>query len=249
MIDQVRFAKAGKRWKRFSATIERIKPSAIAGPILDLGSGAGYFVFHALSAGRNSWGVDISSRKNRAYRDAITETGAPDHWRSHCLRANGENLPFDTGQFSAVNTWYVLEHLDNLERVLRETSRVMSSGGVLIAVAQDGRLDWEGHCKIPWIPFLPKELAAVWIKEFEGDASKREGVNDITEPQVSAILETFGFEILLRGPKPRKCFPQHWCLRDEKDVRDAARRLKVEYERGLWSPPEESLIIHAVKSP
>lgn len=40
---------------------------------------------------------------------------------------DGENLPFDDNFFDAIHTMDVLEHIDDLDTVLKEATRVLRS--------------------------------------------------------------------------------------------------------------------------
>jgi 2-polyprenyl-6-hydroxyphenyl methylase/3-demethylubiquinone-9 3-methyltransferase len=45
-------------------------------------------------------------------------------------QANGENIPFEADSFDVVVCCDVLEHVDDLEKTIREVARVLKSGGM-----------------------------------------------------------------------------------------------------------------------
>ncbi len=93
-------------------------------PVLDLGCGDGHFASLALTncppmVGVDPWWSPLTKAVERGvYRYAI-----------QCL---GANLPFAASYFNTVISNSVLEHIPDLEVVLRETARVLRPGGTLI---------------------------------------------------------------------------------------------------------------------
>lgn len=89
-------------------------------PVLDIGCGEGIFA-EILAGGRWFAGVDTwaqgvrQARARRAYR--------------HALVASGTRLPFADGSFRTVVSNCVLEHIPDVEAVLREANRVLRTGG------------------------------------------------------------------------------------------------------------------------
>ena len=91
------------------------------------------------------------------------------------LEGYGESLPLDNDCFDFVSCCDVLEHVDDLEKVICEISRVLKPGGVFfydtinrtarsyllaIKIAQEWKLTaWEQHGTHAWIKFVkPKHL-------------------------------------------------------------------------------------------
>lgn len=65
----------------------------------------------------------------------------PTGGRTHRVAAVCERLPFDDAGFDAILLVNVLEHVDDLDRVLAESARVLRAGGLWLAVTPNG--DWE----------------------------------------------------------------------------------------------------------
>ncbi|MDH7488405.1 MAG: class I SAM-dependent methyltransferase [Anaerolineae bacterium] len=90
------------------------------GPVLDIGCGDGIFA-QILAGGRWFAGVDTwaqgvrQAQARRAYR--------------HALVASGTRLPFADGAFHTVVSNCVLEHIPDVDAVLREANRVLVIGG------------------------------------------------------------------------------------------------------------------------
>jgi len=94
----------------------------LSDPLLDLGSGDGYFARFAL--GESAIGVDPSIR---SLRESLLV--GP---HSAVTQAEGAALPFPEGHFQTVVSNSVLEHIPDVQPALREVSRVISFGGRFI---------------------------------------------------------------------------------------------------------------------
>jgi ubiquinone/menaquinone biosynthesis C-methylase UbiE len=247
ILNPKKIKKGQTRWNQFHKALVQIHPEALGGPMLDFGFGIGYFVLEGLRRKMDIWGVDVLPGKIERYRRLIDYTDGPDDWKNRCIAASGEELPFRSDFFSAISSWYVFEHIQYPCQVLRELVRITRKNGVIAIRAQDARNGWEGHCKIPWVPFLPERLAAAWIEEFGKSPALRRGVYDITQPQVISILEELNCRIAIKAPSPSILIEDHWKLSTEKEVRGKARRIRDKFERGEWQAQPENLYIYAQK--
>jgi ubiquinone/menaquinone biosynthesis C-methylase UbiE len=245
LLNAKKLRKGKTRWNQFAEILDRTGRPHSGRPLLDFGCGVGYFVHEGLLRGEKIWGVDASESKIARFHKLIHFSNSPAQWEKKCLVGNGEALPFRTAQFAAVCSWYVLEHLENPGAVIRDLVRITAPSGLIVLRAQDARNGWEGHCQIPWIPFLSGRLAAAWMEAFDVEAGKRVGVFDITQPQVITILETLGCEIVSKAPEPQILIDRHWELHDEAAVRRTARRVKAMLADGTWQPQSENLYLVA----
>lgn len=86
------------------------------GPLLDLGCGEGDLLERL---GENSFGVDLNPKRliHAAQR------------RLPVALADGCSLPFVDNIFETVISMEVLEHVPQMERVMREANRVLDAGG------------------------------------------------------------------------------------------------------------------------
>lgn len=92
-------------------------------PILDLGSGDGHFASaafeHKLDVGLDPWvAPTLEAKRRAAYRMLVLGAGAV--------------IPFKAASFATVTSTSVLEHILDLEPVLREVARVLIPGGQFV---------------------------------------------------------------------------------------------------------------------
>jgi len=98
-------------------------------PVLDLACGSGRYMLSAGKRGMPTWGVDLSEF-------LLSEAAGRDRLGGRLVRADMRRLPFGEGSFGAVlnmftSFGYFEGNMDNL-LVLREVSRVLKSGGLLL---------------------------------------------------------------------------------------------------------------------
>lgn len=106
------------------------------GKVLEIGSGAGQH-------GKYFRGPpeDIVFSEYAAY--AFPSPLLPDRFAGRVVRCDARQLPFGANRFDTVISVYNLEHIAELQSVLREVYRVLAAGGAfLIALPCEGGLAW-----------------------------------------------------------------------------------------------------------
>jgi len=247
ILNPSKIKKGKTRWNQCVEELGRINPHLLQGPILDFGCGGGYFVLEGLYRDLDIWGIDRLFGKIKRYRKLIEYTSSPKSWEKRCLVGDGVILPFPSDYFDLVSSWWVFEHIPTPGEAIREMVRITRPHGVIVIRAQDARTSWEGHCNIPWIPYLSRRLACVWIEEFGKSPSMYEGVYDVTQPQVISILESLGCRIVKQSATPQPLIDGHRRLCTEKNVRQMARLIKAKLDRGEWIPRQNGLYVYAQK--
>jgi len=106
------------------AVESRVYPGIeLPGPILDLGCGDGHFVTIAfdkpIDVGIDPWtGPVHQASKRNGYRQVF--------------QGSGDQLPFPDGYFNSAISNSVLEHIPDLDPVLKEMARVMKPGALFV---------------------------------------------------------------------------------------------------------------------
>lgn len=76
----------------------------------------------------------------------------------------GESLPFPDNTFDFVISLAVLEHVQNVTEVVKETCRVLKPGGWAYFEVPNNLFPFEGHYKMVWLPMMPKPLAKMYVR-------------------------------------------------------------------------------------
>ncbi|MFA6078152.1 MAG: class I SAM-dependent methyltransferase [Candidatus Omnitrophota bacterium] len=102
--------------------------------LLEIGCGRGDFLGAFCGLGLECYGVDISdhcSKSNPALKVA-------------CLDVSKDDLPYADNTFDVVYHKSVLEHINNPDHLMKETSRVLKRGGRIIILTPD----WVSQMKV-----------------------------------------------------------------------------------------------------
>ncbi len=151
-------------------------------PILDVGCGDGYFAKVALS--NNSQveksiidvGLDVKgsrieeAKKINVYKKLVTY--------------EGKNMPFKSNYFSTVVSNCVLEHINDLDLVLKEINRVLKPGGLFQTTVMAA--PWERNL------FMTK-IVGNWYKDFM--RKKQVHINLLTRKLWDKRFRKAGFQI------------------------------------------------------
>jgi 2-polyprenyl-6-hydroxyphenyl methylase/3-demethylubiquinone-9 3-methyltransferase len=95
---------------------------------LDIGCGGGLLAEEFARLGFRVTGVDPSAESLETARAHAAESGLDIEYRE----GTGEQLPFEDSSFDLAYCCDVLEHVDDVEQVVRETARVLRPGGVYL---------------------------------------------------------------------------------------------------------------------
>ena len=109
-------------WRALEA--HALAPVEFEGPVLDLGCGDGTFTQAIMRGRRVACGLDIETVNLPKARSL----GVYERLAIY----DGGRMPFKDGHFRSIIANSVLEHVDDLETVLRECFRVLTPGGKLV---------------------------------------------------------------------------------------------------------------------
>lgn len=96
--------------------------------LLDIGCGGGFLAEEFAKDGFEVTGMDPAERSIEAARKHASEVGLSIRYQV----GRGEALPFPDKSFSVVACCDVLEHVDDVARVLQEVTRVLQPSGVFL---------------------------------------------------------------------------------------------------------------------
>lgn len=120
--------------------------------VLDYGCGNGQIVSSLRANTFDAYGCDVF------YEGGDYSNSVPKElFGTFVLRMSPEgHIPFGDGSFDLVVSNQVLEHVEHLDKVLSEISRVLRPGGKFLFLFPDISVWREGHCGIPFLHWFPK---------------------------------------------------------------------------------------------
>ena len=165
--------------------------------ILEVGSGFGAFTlyarkFHYLDVIGIEPGVDEFSDSLNISRSFAEELGIDPNV---IVQGTGENIPFPDNAFDVIYSSNVLEHVQNPQKVFKESLRVLKPGGYLQFVIPSYGSLWEGHYNLPWIPYLPKRFAKIYVSLFRRDPSFIDTLQFNNYFSIQRILVSFSDQV------------------------------------------------------
>ena len=110
-------------WEINDQRVQLIKNLFPEGRLLDVGSGQGFFLYHARQHGFSVTGVDVSSR-------AVEFCDQTFHIKVHLQNIN-EDFNFDE-KFDVITMWHILEHVSDPLGFVTRIRRLLSPQGRLI---------------------------------------------------------------------------------------------------------------------
>jgi SAM-dependent methyltransferase len=133
----------------FAARHAKAHPGA---KVLDFGCGAGRVVTAGRALGVDYFGADVfyGGSSARAEAEASGLLG------SAVYEIREGRIPFPDETFDLVTNNHVMEHVEDLEGVLREIHRVLRSGGMVLSIFPSVGVFREGHIGIPFAHWFPK---------------------------------------------------------------------------------------------
>lgn len=141
--------------------------------LLEIGSGYNLFLAICLEKGIQAHGIEPADSEFYKYTHKIgSEILRRAGFNTTIVKKGvGEKMPFKNNTFDVVASFYTLEHVKKIKKVLAESSRVLKLGGVMFHVVPNYGSFWEGHYGIIWFPYIPKMLAKIYVKIW-GKSSK-----------------------------------------------------------------------------
>jgi SAM-dependent methyltransferase len=161
--------------------------------VLEVGSGVGMTVAMARKRfGAEAFGIEPATHEYEGTfavsRDLLAAYGLD---AAAVTMGVGEQLPFPDGHFDAVISSNVLEHVQDPQRVLSESLRVLRTQGLLQFVIPNYGSWWEGHYGVLWIPHMPARAAKLYLRLLGRDPSYVDTLQLITRGRLESWLKPY----------------------------------------------------------
>ncbi len=180
--ESLRFDKDADDYDAYHGGLERgrkaaedLSPHLLPGPVLDIGLGTGLVDVGLTELGHSVLGVDVAPQM---------AARAESRLGGRVVVGNARHLPFASGSLPNVIMVHVLHVVDDMDRVLAETARVLAPGGRLVTVhgvpiaEPDDLVAAESPLNVlkPEVPDTPERLA---------DAAAKVGLRVLEEASVN----------------------------------------------------------------
>lgn len=198
--------RAREEFSALTASLDGLVDDLKGKKLLEIGSGYGLFLTVCLENGIKAEGVEPANQDTykstlKVSKLVLKRAGFnPDIIK----QISAENLPYKTNSFDLVVSLFTLEHVRNIEKVLKESVRVLKQGGYLYIVVPNYGSFWESHYGIIWIPYLPKFLARIYIKLWGKDPKFLGELQLINQLNLEKILKNLPLTVLDWGQKSFK---------------------------------------------
>lgn len=153
---------------------------------LEVGCGLGTLVVTARKDGIEAFGIEPGLESYEICQQVLNVCGLD---CSIVKNSPGEQLPFPDNNFDVVYLNHVIEHVKNVDQVLRESIRVARVGGHIVCVAPNYGSFFEGHYGLLWIPYLSKTLAKLYVSLYGRDIRYVNELNFVTMKSLRKMLK------------------------------------------------------------
>lgn len=177
---------------------------------LDLGCSVGYTGQALAAAGARVFATDIDGEALRA---------VPRNFRQSSGRVVGDACaaPFKPGRFDLIICSQVYEHTPDLDLLAGEIFRLLKPGGLCYFSGPNKWAIMERHYHLPFLSWLPRNWADVWVKKKRGSPGYYE--KPVSSARLRAALQAF----TIRDLTP--------------DFIRFPERFSLEQEVGIWRVP------------
>ncbi len=171
-------------------TLKELAKIGRGATVLDFGCGRGTTAAALRQRGYSAYGVEIVEEYILNGRDILPATDTLGSVLS-ILAPSGRSI-FADAVFDAVVSDQVLEHVENLDVVLSEVSRVLKPGGVTVHTFPAAHTIVEPHVKVPVVHWLPKgSLRNAGVRAAVGLGLSVPHFSEYTSAQRAQILSRF----------------------------------------------------------
>ncbi|MDI6752578.1 MAG: class I SAM-dependent methyltransferase [bacterium] len=181
VLDTLSERRVGEQLELLSSFVGDLKGKSL----LEVGSGWGLFVALARKQQVDSYGIEP---EEDVYQASLKVLGSYGLSQDILKQAPGEKIPFEDNTFDVVYSTMVLEHVEDPEKVIKESIRVLKKGGYLQFVIPNYGSFWEGHYGILWPPNLSKPLAKIYVSLLGRNPSYLDGLNFINQGYLKKII-------------------------------------------------------------
>jgi ubiquinone/menaquinone biosynthesis C-methylase UbiE len=219
------FKRAQTHYKEMLGELGNLKDKKL----LEIGSGYNIFLALCLKDGIKAQGIEPANTEFYKFtlkigNEILSRAGFNGKYVKEGI---GEKLPYKNGTFDIVTSFYTLEHVQSVERVIKESTRVLKKGGVMYHVIPNYGSFWEGHYGIVWLPYMPKLLAKLYVRLWGKSEKLLNEITFVNQLQLEGILKKLPVTAIEWGNKEFARKLTNFDLLDTSTLVSANKILKV----------------------
>lgn len=154
--------------------------------MLVVGSGWGGMIYAAKKLGIDVVGLDIDEDEIEISKLRFLKDGL-EPCKIVCCPA--ENMPFEDKSFDLVYSFSVIEHVQDVEKVVSGISRVTKKDGIVYFQVPNYNIPWEGHYKMIIPTFLGKSISKIFVSLRGRNSSFIDTLNFIRKNKFMKLLQ------------------------------------------------------------
>jgi len=181
--------------ERISILKELLENDLKTKKILEIGSGSGILIAKLIMEGAECYGIEPDEKMCMSSSYIFQKNDID----IKVVRAIGENIPFKGDYFDLIISFQVVEHVEDVESVIRETKRLLKKNGLIYFVIPNYYSFWEGHYGVLWLPLFNKSLAKIYVKLLKRDSSFIDTLHFIIPKKIRNIFNDAGLEVVSMG--------------------------------------------------
>ena len=197
---------AREEFNAFTASLDGLVDDLKGKKLLEIDSGYGLFLTVCIENGIKAEGVEPANQDTykstlKISKEVLKRAG----FNSDVIKQiSAEDLSYKTNSFDLVVSLFTLEHVRNMEKVLKESVRVLKQDGYLYFVIPNYGSFWESHYGIVWIPYLPKFLTSIYVRLWGKDPKFLGELQLVNQLSLEKILKNLPLTILDWGQESFK---------------------------------------------
>ena len=172
------------KYQKIISVIRDFQPTTENLTCLDIGCSGGIISSFLAMHFKFVIGIDIDdSAIRRAEKDA-RDKNAP-----FFLMGNVMGLSFKDQSFDIIICNHIYEHVPDASVMMKEISRVLKRNGICYFAAGNKYVFMEGHYRLPFLSWLPKKIANVYLKLFRNESCYYE--KHLSLKELKALVSSF----------------------------------------------------------
>ena len=115
------------------------------------------------------------------------------NYNAICSKFPVENLPIDYSNFDAITMWYVIEHFENLDEVLKSVSMMLNSKGIFAFSTPSNRGISGKYNPVDFYKNSPSDHFSIWNPKTAKKILKKYGFKTVKIVSTGIHPERFPF--------------------------------------------------------